>query len=228
MEHHPVTDRRQVEEIIATLRGMYPEAPLELHFTHAFELLIAVILSAQCKDERVNMVTARLFTACRTPEDILRMSESQLEEMIRPTGYYRQKAKTLRRCAEVLRNRFGGTVPRTIEELIEIPGVGRKTAAMVLGNAYGIEEGIAVDRHVERVVRRLGISTATTPEKIERELMALVPRNLWTWLSNAMILHGRRRCTAQKPRCPDCALRQLCTFWREQAALSSPPRGTYH
>ncbi|MCX7823393.1 MAG: endonuclease III [Syntrophobacterales bacterium] len=203
---------RKIQGIIEGLKKIYPEAPLELRFSNPFELLVATILSAQCKDERVNQVTEKLFALIKGPLDLISIPLERLEELIRPTGFFRQKAKILKGCAEILERDFGGEVPRKIEKLTKLPGVGRKTAAMVLGNAYGIEEGIAIDRHVHRVIGRLGLSKSDQPEAMERELMALVPRSLWTWFSNALILHGRRVCTAKNPKCDVCALRPWCDY----------------
>ncbi len=202
----------KISNIIEGLRKTYGNAPLELNFSTPLELLVAVILSAQCKDERVNEVTKELFKHFKTPKDLLAIPQEKLEEIIRPTGYYRQKAKTILKCCEYLETHFGGLVPQNIEDLTKLPGVGRKTAAMVLGNAYHINEGIAVDRHVQRVSNRLGLSKETKPEKIEADLMKLIPRHLWTWFSNAMILHGRRICKAQKPLCNKCPLENWCDF----------------
>ncbi|MEJ5299876.1 MAG: endonuclease III [Thermodesulforhabdaceae bacterium] len=207
--------KEKLENIIEALRKEYPEAPLELKFSNPFELLVAVILSAQCKDERVNQVTTKLFKQCKTPQDFINIPVEQLEEIIRPTGFFRQKARTLKNCAEMLEKRFGGKVPENIDDLTKLPGVGRKTAAMVLGNAYGIEEGIAVDRHVQRVVNRLGVSGSSQPEIIERELMNLVPKTIWTWFSNALILHGRRTCTAKNPKCNACSLQPWCDYGKQ-------------
>jgi endonuclease-3 len=204
--------KEKIEKIIEALRKKYPKAPLELKFSNPFELLVAVILSAQCKDERVNQVTKELFKHCKTPKDLIDIPVERLEELIRPTGFFKQKARTLKNCAEMLESKFGGKVPENIDDLTKLPGVGRKTAAMVLGNAYGIEEGIAVDRHVQRVINRLGVSSSNQPETIERELMNLVPQSLWTWFSNAMILHGRRVCTARNPKCNSCDLRSWCEY----------------
>lgn len=204
--------KERVESIIGALQKNYPEALLELKFSNPFELLVAVILSAQCKDERVNQVTEELFKHVKSPEDLIDMPIDRLEELIRPTGFFRQKAKTLKNCATILQKDFGGIVPQNIEALTKLPGVGRKTAAMVLGNAYRIEEGIAVDRHVQRVINRIGICKSDNPEVIERELMNLTPRSLWTWFSNAVILHGRRVCTAKNPKCDACDLRSWCDY----------------
>lgn len=198
--------------IIQALKKKYPDASLELRFQNGFQLLVAVILSAQCTDERVNQVTDTLFRKYPTPERFLDVPVEELEKDIRPTGFYRNKAKALRSCCRVLVDRYGGEVPRDIEELVKLPGVGRKTAAMVLGNAFGVQQGIAVDTHVKRVCQRLELSRAQTPEKMERELMAKIPRDDWTWFSNAMILHGRYTCTARKPQCGRCVLEPLCPF----------------
>jgi endonuclease-3 len=198
--------------IIQALKKKYPDAPLELRFQNGFQLLVAAILSAQCTDERVNQVTETLFRKYPTPEHFLEVPVEELERDIRPTGFYRNKAKALRSCCLVLVDRYGGEVPRDIEELVKLPGVGRKTAAVVLGNAFGVQQGIAVDTHVKRVCQRLELSRAQTPEKMERELMAKIPRDEWTWFSNAMILHGRHTCTARKPQCGRCVLEPLCPF----------------
>jgi len=175
-------------------------------------LLVAVILSAQCTDERVNQVTRQLFQKYRRPEDYVKVDLEELERDIRPTGFYRNKARALRNCCQMLVQKFGGEVPRRIDDLVKLPGVGRKTAAMVLGNAFGIQEGIAVDTHVRRVVERLQLSNQKDPDKIERDLMELVPQEQWTWFSNAMILHGRHVCKARKPLCGQCVLEAYCPY----------------
>jgi len=208
----PEEKKLRVRNILEALEKKYPEAPLALHFSNALELLIAVILSAQCTDERVNRVTASLFKKYRRAEDYLKAPQEELEEDIRSTGYYRNKAKAIKACCQILIDEFGGDVPKDIDQLVKLPGVGRKTAAMVLGNAYGMNQGIAVDTHVRRVVERLKLSDQKTPEKIEQDLMALVPREKWTWFSNAMILHGRHTCTARKPKCGECVLEKWCPY----------------
>lgn len=205
-------DPKPVQKILSRLAELYPEAPLALVFRNPFELLIAVILSAQCTDERVNQVTRTLFQRCPTPAALALEPLENLEEIVRPTGYYRNKAKAIKACAEQLAQKYGGEVPKTMEVLVQLPGVGRKTAAMVLGNAYGLQEGIAVDTHVLRVSQRLGIAQGKTAEAVEEQLMELVPREKWTWFSNALILHGRKVCTARKPACPRCGLANLCAF----------------
>ncbi len=203
----------KVSKIIEKLKGVYPEPKLALHYSNPFQLLVAVILSAQCTDERVNQVTRELFRKVKNPQDLINIPLEELEELIKPTGYYRQKAKNLKACCERLAEEYGNAIPKSIEHLTKLPGVGRKTAAMVLGNAFGVNEGIAVDTHVKRLSQRLGLSTSKTPEKIEKELMQMVPQDLWTWLSNAMILHGRHICRARNPRCSQCPLTDYCDYF---------------
>ena len=204
--------KERMDKIIQALKQKYPHAPLALRFSNPLELLVAVILSAQCTDERVNQVTQTLFQKYRTPQDYVNAPQEELENAIRPTGYYRNKAKALKACCQKLIEEFGGEVPRDIQEMIKLPGVGRKTAAMVLGNALGLNQGIAVDTHVRRVVERLQLSDKKTPEKIEQDLMQLVPRDEWTWFSNALILHGRQTCTARNPQCSTCVLEPYCPY----------------
>ncbi len=205
----------KINELISILQQIYPEPKLALKFQNPFQLLVAVILSAQCTDERVNKVTEKLFEKIRTPEDILKIPQDELEEMIKSTGYYKQKAKSLKSCCEKLVSEYDGEIPQSIDEFTKLPGVGRKTAAMVLGNAFGLNEGIAVDTHVKRVSQRLGITSSKTPEKIEKDLMNIIPDNLWTWFSNALILHGRHICKAKKPRCDECKLAKLCSYFNQ-------------
>lgn len=206
----PASDRH--EDLFRALEKSYPDAGLALQFSNAFELLVAVLLSAQCTDERVNRVTAELFRTYSRPEDFLTISLEDLEQLIRSTGFYRNKAKSLRGCCEMLVERHGGQVPGRMEDLVRLPGVGRKTAAMVLGNAFHSQQGLAVDTHVKRVAQRTGLSGSKTPAKIERDLMNRLPRDRWTWASNALILHGRHTCTARKPACPQCCIQNWCDF----------------
>ncbi len=202
--------QQKIQIVQEKLFHLFPEAPLALKFSNGFELLIAVILSAQCTDERVNQVTEKLFQKYHEPEDFLKVPKEELEQDIRPTGFYRQKAKSLRACCQTLIEEFGGKIPQDIDKMTRIPGVGRKTAAMVLGNAYGINQGIAVDTHVKRVVERLGLSDKKNVDKIEQDLMQLVPQEKWSWFSNAIILFGRHICQARKPRCPECPFQEWC------------------
>jgi endonuclease-3 len=202
--------RRHAAELARRLRGIYPEAHCELDYSNPLELLVATILSAQCTDKRVNIVTKALFQRCRDIKDFASISQEELEELIRSTGFYRNKAKNIRAMAKTLIDQHHGEVPRTLEALAALPGVGRKTANVVLGNAFGIDEGVVVDTHVTRLSYRLGLTKKTGAEKIEQDLIALFPREVWTDLSHWLIWHGRRRCTARRPDCPHCELREIC------------------
>ena len=199
-------------EILTRLRAAYPDAHCALDYSNAFELLCATILSAQCTDARVNLVTPALFAAYPTPADLARASQAAVEEIIKSTGFFRNKAKSLIGMAQALVAEHGGEVPRTMEQLRELPGVGRKTANVILGNAYGINEGITVDTHVTRLARRLGLSRHDDPVKIEQDLMPLFPRDYWGLLSHLLIFHGRQVCVARRPRCGE--LRALRHHWR--------------
>jgi endonuclease-3 len=202
--------RDRVRKIIAVLRRVYPNAHCELNFSNPLELLIATILSAQCTDKRVNLVTAELFRKYRAAADYANAPLAELEQAIKSTGFYRNKARSIQACCRALVEKHGGEVPRTMEELTALEGVGRKTANVVLGNAFGLNEGIVVDTHVARLARRLGLTRHTDAAKIEQDLMALVPRAQWTMFSHWLIWHGRRRCYARKPDCPHCELAPLC------------------
>ncbi|HEV8045962.1 MAG TPA: endonuclease III [Rubrobacter sp.] len=197
-------------EVIPRLKAEYPDARTELDWTNPLELLVATILSAQTTDVRVNGVTKTLFEKYRTAADYAVAEPNELEEDIRPTGFYRNKARSLRGMAGALVEEHGGEVPRTMTELVALPGVGRKTANVVLGNAFGVDEGIVVDTHVRRVSNRLGLTENQDPEKIEQDLTRVVPREDWTIFSHLLIFHGRRRCKARKPDCPNCALNDIC------------------
>jgi endonuclease-3 len=198
---------RAIDEI---LTREYPEAECTLENASPLELLVATILSAQCTDERVNQITPALFAKYRRPEDYLAAPVETLEEEIRPSGFYRNKAKSIRGACQRMVEVYGGQVPDTMEELLTLPGVARKTANVVLGSAFGKSEGIAVDTHVRRLSGRLGLTDHDDPEKIERDLMALLPREQWTGFSHRLILHGRRVCHARKPDCAHCSLQALC------------------
>ena len=192
------------------LREGYPDAHCELDFGTALDLTVAVILSAQCTDKRVNEVTPALFARYRTAADYAGANRTELEEMIRPTGFFRNKARAIRECCASIEERFDGRVPETLDELVTLHGVGRKTAAVVSSNAFGRRDGIAVDTHVGRVSRRLGLTRHTDPVKVERALMRLFPRERWLQVSDVLIFHGRRVCDARRPRCAECAVRDLC------------------
>jgi len=205
-----MTRTERAQKLCTELPGIYPDAHCELDFRNPLELLAATILSAQCTDVRVNMVTKVLFMRCKTAADYADIPQEELEQIIRSTGFYRNKAKSLRGMGAALVERHAGKVPSTMEELSSIPGAGRKTANVVLGNAFGINEGVVVDTHVGRLSLRLGLTTHTDPVKVEQDLMKLCPREQWTLLSHWLIWHGRRRCKARNPDCSDCELRSLC------------------
>jgi len=196
--------------VVARLKAEYPDARTELDWNSPLELLVATVLSAQTTDVQVNRVTQTLFTKYRTAKDYASADPSELEEDIRPTGFYRNKARSLRNLAAALVEDHGGEVPGTMQELVALPGVGRKTANVVLGNAFGVDEGIVVDTHVRRVSGRLGLTEKEDPVKIERDLMQVVPGEDWTVFSHLLILHGRRTCKARKPDCPNCTLNDIC------------------
>jgi endonuclease-3 len=200
----------RTQKIIAGLRKAYPNAHCELNHSNPLELLIATILSAQCTDKRVNIVTAELFKKYRTAADYANARSETLEEEIKTTGFYRNKAKSIQACCRKLIKKHGGEVPRTMEELTHLDGVGRKTANVVLGNAFNVNTGIVVDTHVARLSHRLGLTKETAPEKIELALMKLVPQKDWTMLSHWLIWHGRRRCFARNPDCAHCEIKALC------------------
>jgi endonuclease-3 len=203
--------RPPIKRLIAALEGAHPAARLALDFRSPLELLVALILAAQCTDAKVNEVTATLFKRLRSARDYADVAQEQLEEWIRPTGFYRQKAKALRACCRELVDRFGGAVPRHREALLTLPGVGRKTANVLLGNAFGVP-GIGVDTHVSRLSQRLGLTTATHPDKIEAELAGIVPSDRQVRFCHLLQFHGRRICLARKPNCPQCVLRTLCPY----------------
>ena len=200
----------RVKKIIAGLRKAYPDAHCELDHTNPLELLIATILSAQCTDKRVNLVTSGLFKKYRTAADYANVNPAELEQDIKTTGFYRNKARNIQAACRKLVERHGGNVPQSMDELTNLDGVGRKTANVVLGNAFAIDEGIVVDTHVARLAQRLGLSRGTDPETIEQDVMKLVPRNQWTLFSHWLIWHGRRRCAARNPDCPNCEVKKLC------------------
>jgi endonuclease III len=202
--------QRRAAEIFARLAAEYPAARCELDYRTPYELLVATILSAQCTDARVNLVTPEFFRRYPTPRALARAEREDVENLIRSTGFFRNKAKSLLGMAQGLTERHQGEVPHDMALLRELPGVGRKTANVILGNAYGINEGVTVDTHVTRLSARLRLSRQPTPEKIEQDLMALFPRADWTLLSHLLIWHGRRVCLARKPRCESCVINELC------------------
>jgi endonuclease-3 len=200
----------RLKKIIAALDQAYPGAHCELNHADPLQLLIATILSAQCTDKRVNIVTTELFKKYRSAADYAKAPLVELEQAIKTTGFFRNKAKNIQACCRKLVEHHGGKVPRTMEELTQLDGVGRKTANVVLGNAFGINVGVVVDTHVARLSCRLALTKEKTPEKIERDLMSLVPQSQWTLFSHWLIWHGRRRCDARRPDCANCEILKLC------------------
>lgn len=205
-----MTRKERASLLAIELPRIYPTAHCELNYTTSLELLVATILSAQCTDIRVNVVTPALFARCRTAVDYAAIPQEELEALIHSTGFYRNKAKSIRGMGAALVETHQGEVPRTIDALAALPGVGRKTANVVLGNAFGINEGVVVDTHVARLALRLGLTTNHNALKVEQDLIKLFPRKQWCDLSHWLIWHGRRRCKARKPDCKECELRQHC------------------
>ena len=210
---------QRANEINRRLKKAYPTAHCALNHTSPLELLIATILSAQCTDERVNQVTASLFRKYRTCEDYLRVAPQELEQDIRPTGFFRNKTKSIQGACRMLLEKYRGNIPKTMEELLLLPGVARKTANVVLGVAFGIASGVVVDTHVGRLSRRMGLTRDERPDKVEADLMALLPRKEWINFSHRMIMHGRQICIARKPRCSICPVANICP----SAQLANPP-----
>lgn len=203
-------NKTRTGEIIKRLKKEYPDAHCALNHTSAFELLVATILSAQCTDERVNIVTATLFRKYREPKDYLSVAQEELEKDIHSTGFFRNKAKNIQGACQKIIELYNGEIPQTMEELLILNGVARKTANVVLGNAYGIASGVVVDTHVSRLSQRLGLTEETAPEKIENDLSALVPKKDWIMFPHWLISHGRKICQARKPKCAECVLDDIC------------------
>ena len=202
--------KKRTRDIIRRLKRAYPDAKTALNHSSPFELLIATILSAQSTDVRVNIVTADLFRKYKKPEDYLKVSAHELEKDIHSTGFFRNKTKSIQGTAKLLTEQFGGEVPHTMDELLELPGVARKTANVVLGNAFGIKAGVVVDTHVTRLSHRLALSAEKTAEKIEQDLIPIVPKKDWVIFPHLMIYHGRQICKARNPLCEECAIEKLC------------------
>ncbi len=202
--------KQRALEVIKLLEEEHPDAKIALIYSNPFELLVATILSAQCTDQRVNLVTKTLFKKYAKAEDYAKADLKELEQDIRSTGFYHNKAKNIKNASNLLVEKFNSRVPCTMEELLELPGVARKTANIVLSNACGVVEGIAVDTHVRRLAQRLGLTENEDPIKIENDLMVIVPRNNWARVTDLLIFHGRRICTAKKPKCGACVLNQIC------------------
>ncbi|HEV7239588.1 MAG TPA: endonuclease III [Thermoanaerobaculia bacterium] len=218
--------KKRAAEVNKRLKKQYPDARVELDFRNPFELLIATILAAQSTDQRVNIVTKSLFRKYPDPRAFAEADLVEMETAVKQTGFFRNKAKAVVNCSKALVEKHGGEVPRTIEELVALPGVGRKTANVVLGNAYGIEAGVIVDTHVTRLSGRLGFTESADPVEIEQDLMKIAPRGEWTAFANRLILHGRRVCIARKPLCEECALNDICPSAEiataDRSSLASP------
>jgi endonuclease-3 len=210
VRHQAAPDQSRIRKLLRTLEKTYPEATTALRHESPLQLLVATILSAQCTDERVNQVTPRLFAAYPTAKDLAEAPSEELERVIHSTGFFRQKARSIQGACRILADNHGGEVPRAMDQLLELPGVARKTANVVLGTAYGIPSGVVVDTHVKRIAGRLGLSTEKDPKKIEQDLMRLIPKERWIALGHQLILHGRALCAARKPRCGDCPLAPAC------------------
>jgi endonuclease-3 len=204
--------RARARRILALLTAAHPEATCALAYRNAFELLVATILSAQCTDERVNRVTPALFRRFPAATNLARAAPSEVEGLIRSTGFYHAKAKSLVACARALVERHGGQVPARMDDLVRLPGIGRKTANVVLGHAFSVFAGVVVDTHVLRVANRLGLSSSEQPEEVEQALTELWPRSRWTQAGDVLIFHGRKICAARKPRCDDCPVSTLCRW----------------
>lgn len=197
-------------KVIELLEEEHPDAEIALHYTNPLELLLATILSAQCTDERVNQVTKTLFKKYTKAEDYANADLAELEQDIRSTGFYRNKARNMKKCCQLLVEKYASQIPKSMSELLELPGVARKTANIVLANAYGVVEGVAVDTHVRRLAQRLGLTEMDDPAKIEVDLMNIVPRDKWMRVTDLLIFHGRRICVARKPKCNACVLNRIC------------------
>jgi endonuclease-3 len=202
--------KERAADIISLLEKAHPDATIALRYTNPLELLISTILSAQATDEQINKITPKLFKKFKTAEDYADANLEELQQDIRSSGFYRNKAKNIKNCCKMLVEKYGSQVPRTMEELVELPGVARKTANIVLTNAFGVVEGIAVDTHVRRLAQRLGLSDTDDPVKIEMELMQILPKENWERISDLLIFHGRRVCFARKPNCGGCVLDKIC------------------
>jgi len=202
--------KARVLKVMEMLEREHSDAKIALHYTNPLELLVATILSAQCTDERVNMVTKTLFKKYTKAEDYANADLKELEQNIKSTGFYRNKAKNIKKTSQILVEKYHSKVPKTMEELMELPGVARKTANIVLTNAFGVVEGVAVDTHVRRLAQRLGLSGNADPDKIEKDLMSIVPKDKWMRITDLLIFHGRRVCSAKKPKCDACVLNKFC------------------
>ena len=209
--------KNEIHEFMKILKSTYPDAKCSLDFTTPFELLIAVILSAQCTDERVNKTTPSIFAVYSTPEDFANADIENLEKLIHPCGFYKNKAKNIKACSKILVDKYDSKIPNTIEQLISLPGVGRKTANVVLLNAFAIAEGIAIDTHAKRISNRIGLSSETAPEKIEKDLLKIFPKEYLKDINHLFVYHGRNFCSARNPKCNACTLKNFCKTFKEKS-----------
>ena len=208
-------NKNNILEIIKNLKEFYPDAKCSLDFTTPFEMLFAVILSAQCTDERVNKVTPNIFNKYNTPNDFALMDIKKLEELIKPCGFYKNKAKNIKETSIILINKYNGNVPNTMEELMSLPGVGRKTANVVMLEAFNNPQGIAVDTHCKRLSNRIGLSNKSDPIKIEQDLLEIIPKKYYKDMNHILIYHGRNICTARNPKCSLCPIKDYCNFYKK-------------
>lgn len=209
--------KEQSIEFVETLKKAYPDATCSLDFTTPFEMVVSVMLSAQCTDERVNKTTPSIFKKYKTPEDFANIDISLLEKLIHPCGFYKNKAKNIKACATKIVNDFGGKVPQTMEELLTLPGVGRKSANVILLEAFGIANGIAVDTHAKRISNRIGLSKESDPEKIEQDLLKIFPKEYLKDINHLFVWHGRKTCDARKPNCENCMVKEYCKSYKKIA-----------
>ena len=207
-------NKKDVIELIEILKCTYPDATCSLDFSSPFELVVAVMLSAQCTDERVNKTTPAIFANYRTPEDFANIDIGELETLIHPCGFYKNKAKNLKACAQKIVSNFNGIVPNTMEELITLPGIGRKSANVIMLDVFGIAEGIAVDTHAKRISNRIGLSKQSEPEKIEKDLLKIIPKEYLKDVNHLFVWHGRNICDSRKPQCDKCPVNKYCDFYK--------------
>lgn len=209
-------NKNEIINLVKTLKNTYPDATCSLDFETPFELVVAVMLSAQCTDERVNKVTPEIFSKYSTPEDFANIDLGELEKLIHPCGFYKNKAKNIKACAQKIVTDFNGEVPHTMEELTSLPGVGRKSANVILLEVFGLTEGIAVDTHAKRISNRLGLSDKKEPEKIEQDLLKIFPKEYLKDINHLFVWHGRKTCDARNPKCDECTLKTFCKTYKEQ------------
>lgn len=207
-------NKKDAVKIIETLKEMYPDAKCSLDFSTPFEMLVSVVLSAQCTDERVNKTTPSIFAKYSTPQDFANMDIELLEELIHPCGFYKTKAKNLKKTAQILVEKYNGIVPNNMKDLMSLPGVGRKSANVIMLEAFNMPQGIAVDTHCKRIANRLGFSSESDPEKIEQDLLKVIPKEYYKDVNHIFIWHGRNVCTSQKPKCDSCKLQKYCKFYK--------------